>query len=75
MVTQAMKDAAMATKQSWIDRGYPADLSGKGYFCQPNTSVGGYCHIRCDGGGSAGSGDSTVTVAPVAGDVKRRRWA
>ena len=70
MVTQAMKDAAMATKKSWVDRGYPADLSGKGYVCQPNSSIGGYCYVRCDGGGTAGSASDAgklkkmIEVAP-----------
>jgi hypothetical protein len=63
MATQAQKDTAAAavnTAQATSDRykglGYPADLSGRGYVCQPNTSVsGGYCYIRCDGGASAGT--------------------
>lgn len=65
MVTQAMKDAAMASKQNWINRGYPADLSGKGYYCQPTTSTGGYCYVRCDGGGSAGTAPSGMDAVKL----------
>jgi hypothetical protein len=62
MVTQAMKDAAAATKKSWVDRGYPADLSGRGYACQPNTSTGGYCYVRCDGGAAAGTAPAATRL-------------
>jgi hypothetical protein len=74
MVTQAMKDAAAATKQSWVDRGYPADLSGKGYFCQPNGSAGGYCYVRCDSGASAGTTPAAAKLSKmvtVAADPRR----
>ena len=47
--------------------GYTTDFAGFGYFCYPpqlGTSIpptlGGFCHIRCDGGASATA--STVTV-------------
>ena len=47
--------------------GYTTDFAGFGYFCYPpqlGTSIpptlGGFCHIRCDGGASATA--SMVTV-------------
>jgi hypothetical protein len=68
MSTQAQKDmaaAAVTTAQATSDRyknlGYPTDLSGRGYACQPNTSTGGYCYIRCDGGAGAGTVPAATT--------------
>jgi hypothetical protein len=34
--------------------GFNSDFGGFGYQCQPAT--GGYCYIRCDGGGSTTAG-------------------
>jgi hypothetical protein len=45
-----------------------------GYTCQPNTSQGGYCYLRCDVDGSAGSKTANtvdITYKGPDGQVKK----
>jgi hypothetical protein len=64
MAAETAYNTAKATSDRWIGLGYPSDLSGKGYYCQPNTSTGGYCYVRCDNGAGAGT-------APAAAKLKK----
>ena len=35
---------------------------GQGYYCQPNTSTGGYCYVRCDNGAGAGTSPAAAKL-------------
>ncbi len=62
MAAETAYNTAKAASDRWITLGYPADLSGKGYYCQPNTSTGGYCYVRCDNGAGAGTSPAAAKL-------------
>jgi len=71
MTAKTTADTAVTTQTARVAMydalGYTTDFAGFGYFCYPPQigttippTLGGFCHIRCDGGASATA--SMVTV-------------
>src|SRR4029079_330724 len=71
MTAKTTADTAVTTQTARVAMydplGYTSDFAGFGYFCYPPQigttlppTLGGICHIRCDGGASATA--SMVTV-------------
>jgi hypothetical protein len=86
MTAKTTADSAVTTataRAAMYDAlGYTTDFAGFGYFCYPpqlGTSIpptlGGFCHIRCDGGASATASMVTVDLPVSTGGTFQNVYA
>lgn len=72
-------EADKAKAARYASLGYTTDFKGFGYYCYPpvNTgthppTLGGFCHIRCDGGASATADTMKLTLLSQEPDYDAR---